>query len=86
MALCQPVDFLFAKRRLYVPAAIGAGSAIDSGPHAPRNLEDALVNLLRLESALALQECSEFPVLVFFLPRALADLDKIEAHGRRASL
>ena len=40
------IDFLFAKARLHLPAAVGTIGAIDPGPHPPRGLEDALVDFV----------------------------------------
>jgi len=52
----QPIEFLSAESRMHFPAAIGALGAIDSGPHSAGSLKDALVNLLRLQTAFGFQK------------------------------
>jgi hypothetical protein len=73
----QPVNFFFAERRLHLPAAIGAGRAIDPGPHPPGDLETRR-EISSGQIALALQQRAEFPVLVLFFLRALAVLNNVE--------
>jgi hypothetical protein len=76
----QPVNLFFTERRFLLPTAVGAGSAIDSSPHAMSGLNDELVDLVLTPVALSLQELPESPVLVLFFLRQLAYLNKIESH------
>src|SRR5215472_6153994 len=45
-AACHAVHFFLTECRLHLPAAVGTGSAVDSGPHALRGFKDALVDLV----------------------------------------
>src|SRR5258708_3827158 len=76
----QPIEFLFAESRVHFPAAIGALGTVDSGPHSAGSGKDALVDLLRLQTALGFQEETELVILVFFFLSLRAYLDKIESH------
>ncbi len=79
----QSVDFLFTERRFYLPATVGAGSAIDSGPHPLCGLKDAPVDLVRIQVAPILQELSKSPVLILSILRQLAYVNKIEIHAQK---
>src|SRR6185437_11738910 len=62
----QPVNFLFIKRGPHLPAAVRALCTVNSGPHAPCRGKDTLINLFRLQPALALQESAEAVILFLF--------------------
>jgi hypothetical protein len=62
----QPVNFLFAKRGPHLLAAVRALSTVDPRPHAPCRGKDTLINLFRLQPALALQESAEAVILFLF--------------------
>ncbi len=62
----QPVNFLFAQGGLYLFAAVRALGTVDSRPYAACRGKDTLINLLRLQPALALQESAEPQILCLF--------------------
>lgn len=78
----QPVDLLFAERWRHFAAAVGAGCAVNYGPHPLRGLKNEVVDFLWLQIALPLQELAEVPVLIFLFLGQLTNLNKIEVHTR----
>jgi len=63
--LCHQVNLLFAERWRHPSTAVGTGGAVDPGPHTPSNLKDALVDLVRVQIALSLQEPAKVEILIF---------------------
>jgi hypothetical protein len=65
---------------VHFSATVATGGAVDSGPHPPSGLKDALVDLARLQTAPSLQELAKPGVFLLLPPGELTYLDEVEGH------